>query len=72
MKEVHPPATALPRTAASKSRLVDADPGFARTSAAHPMCDVCHWTVLPARRFKGRIVCLACIAEHCAEDGDET
>jgi hypothetical protein len=24
------------------------------------------------RRFKGRLVCLACIAEHFAEDGEET
>jgi len=72
MKQAHPPAVDRPRAAASASRLVEADPGFARTSTAQPTCAVCHWAVLPARRFQGRIVCLACIAEHLAEDGDET
>jgi len=72
MKQAHPPTGDHPRPALSASRLIDADPGFGRTSAAQPTCAVCHWAVLPARRFKGRIVCLACIAEDFVEDGEET
>jgi hypothetical protein len=73
MKQAHAPAVDRPRAADSASRLVDAHPGLPKTSsAAQPTCAVCHWGVLAVRQFKGRLVCLACIAEHFAEDGEET
>ena len=72
MKQAHPPAADRPRSAGSASRFLDADPGFARISNEPSTCAVCHWAVLAVRRFKGRPVCLACIAEYFAEDGDDT
>jgi len=36
-----------------------------------PKCDVCHWSMLATRRFRGRTVCLACIAEHFLGEDEE-
>jgi len=36
-----------------------------------PTCEVCHWSTLATKRFRGRTVCLACIAEHFQGEDEE-
>jgi hypothetical protein len=38
---------------------------------SRPTCQSCHWSVLQTRRFRGRMLCLSCIAEFFDVDGED-
>ncbi len=61
--------------AASASRLLDSNvglPGYPDDwPSVHPACESCHWSILETRRFKGRELCLACIAQYFDGDDEE-
>ena len=61
--------------AASASRLLDSNvgvPGYTDDwPSVHPACESCHWSMLETRRFKGRELCLACIAEYFDGESDD-
>ena len=64
-----------PRHATSASRLLDSNvglPGYPDDwPSVHPACESCHWSMLETRRFKGRELCLACIAQYFNGDDEE-
>ena len=53
--------------AASKSRIIINDIPDA-TAVNRTVCESCHWNALATRRFRGRVLCLACIAEHFSDE----
>ncbi len=59
--------------ASSVSRLLDSNvglPGYADDwPSVYAACESCHWDVVETRRFKGRELCLSCIAQYF--DGDD-
>jgi hypothetical protein len=61
--------------APSVSRLLDSDAGLPGDAddwpSVHYACESCHWAVVETRRFKGRELCLSCIAEYFSGDSDE-
>jgi hypothetical protein len=64
-----------PQHAHSVSRLLDSDAGFPGDADdwpnAYPECESCHWTIVETRPFKGRELCLSCIAEYFAGDSED-
>ena len=60
---------------ASASRLLDSNvglPGYPDDwPSVHPACESCHWSMLETRRFKGRELCLACIAQYFDGESDD-
>jgi len=63
------------RQQGSESRVLEPERRASRNDGIEmdtsPRCDVCHWSMLTTRRFRGRTVCLACIAEHFLGDDEE-
>jgi hypothetical protein len=55
--------------AETRSRLLAQEP--TELAGTRAVCESCHWSVLAARRFRGRTLCVACIEEHFAEETDE-
>jgi hypothetical protein len=59
----------------SVSRLLDSNTGIPgdddNWGSDYASCESCHWAVLETRPFKGRELCLACIAEYFDPDADE-
>jgi hypothetical protein len=60
---------------ASMSRLLDSDAGIPGDADQWPSvyaeCESCHWTIVETRYFKGRELCLSCIAEYFSCESDE-
>lgn len=63
------------RQRGSESRILEPDAKPSRPGGetdTSRICDACHWSVLTTRRFRGRMVCLACIAEHFQGEDEES
>ncbi|HXD17425.1 MAG TPA: hypothetical protein VN654_10440 [Vicinamibacterales bacterium] len=60
---------------ASASRLLDSNTGIPGDAdqwpTVYPECESCHWAVVETRFFKGRELCLSCIAEYFSGETDE-
>jgi hypothetical protein len=61
--------------APSMSRLLDSDAGIPGDADHWPgvyaECESCHWTIVETRYFKGRELCLSCIAEYFGGESEE-
>jgi hypothetical protein len=69
------PAGDSHRQPPSASRLLDSNAGIPgdadQWDSAYPACESCHWAALETRYFKGRELCLSCIAEYFCGDTEE-
>lgn len=61
--------------APSASRLLDSNAGIPGDAdqwpSAYATCESCHWAIIETRFFKGRELCLSCIAEYFTGESDE-
>ena len=74
MRKAQLPAAASRQQPPSASRLLDSNtgiPGDDQWPSVHATCESCHWAVLETRYFKGRELCLSCIAEYFSCESDE-
>jgi len=59
----------------SASRLLDSNAGIPgdadQWSSVYATCESCHWAVVETRDFKGRELCLSCIAEYFTGESDD-
>jgi hypothetical protein len=58
----------------SASRLLDSNTGIPgdadQWTSVYATCESCHWAVIETRDFKGRELCLSCIAEYFTGESD--
>ena len=63
------------RNARTFSRLLDPAASInsdsSDNSESKPVCESCNWAVLQTRHFRGRMLCLSCIAEYFDAEGEE-
>ena len=63
------------KDARTTSRLLDPPVSINSNSGddreSRPTCESCNWAVLQTRRFRGRMLCLSCIAEYFDAEGEE-
>jgi hypothetical protein len=69
------PAGDSHRQPSSASRLLDSNAGIPgdadQWTAVYATCESCHWGVIETRDFKGRELCLSCIAEYFTGESDD-